>query len=266
MAIRTIFTMASDCAAGERLGWFEFVRDFGSIVSQMLAQYFPTLKPEIDQHVAGVFERARSNDSVWFKDIKFQNEREFMMFLRDLVFAYGRIAARVPVPELSLDQFREIIKDLTVVERQVMWLYIKGYDAPQIGPTMANADATALAVKKVADDRLKSLFPNMSPDAFSASARSLIEAAEKAKTSECLPFKTFNNIINGQVTWRERELAEQHIRDCFYCLDRFTSFQEMIRLRKDAQPYPEPKIEAVLARLNISAPKQKGLFAKLLGR
>jgi hypothetical protein len=266
MAIRTIFTMVSDCAAGERLGWYEFVRDFGSITQQVLAQFFPVLKPELDQHVSGVFERARSNDSAWFKGLKFQNEREFMMALRELIFAYGRVAARVPVPELSLDQFREILKDLTVVERQVMWLYIKGYDAPQIGPIMANAEATAKAVKTVADERLKSLFPTMTADAFNVSARSLIEAAEKNHTPECLSLRTFNNIINGQVSWRERELAEQHIRDCFYCLDRFTSFQEMIRLRKDAECYPDAQTTGILTRLNIAAPKKKGLFAKILGR
>jgi hypothetical protein len=266
MAIRTIFTMASDCAAGERLGWYEFVRDFGSIIRQLLAQFFPVLKLDLDQHVTGAFEHARANDNAWFKDLKFQNEREFMMALRELVFAYGRIAARVPIPELSLDQFREIVKDLTVIERQVMWLYIKGYGAQQIGPMMANADATALAVKAVADQRLKSFFPTMTADAFNVSARSLIEAAEKANTPECLSLKTFNNMINGQLTWRERELAEEHIRDCFYCLDRFTSFQEMIRLRKDAQAYPEPQMEAVLGKLNIAVLRKKGLFAKILGK
>ncbi|MGZ4787593.1 MAG: hypothetical protein ACXVZX_03670 [Terriglobales bacterium] len=266
MAIRTVFTMAQDCAAGERLGWQEFVRDYLGITRQLLQHYFPVLQPELDQHTLGMFQRPRSNDNAWFKEIKFQNEREFLMAYRDLVFAYARTVARVPTPELSLDQFREIVKDLTVVEREVMWLFLKGYTAQQISPMMMNAEATSNAVKAVADQRLKDLFPSMTADAYNISARTLIEAAEKVGTPDCLPLKTFNNIINGQVSWRERDVAEQHIRDCFYCIDRFTSFQEMIRLKKDAKPAPETEVEPVLEKLGIATAKKKGLFAKIFGK
>jgi hypothetical protein len=266
MAIRTIFTMAEDCSAGERLGWSEFVRDYGAMTRQLLQHYFPVLQPDLEQHTVGVFERAHANDNAWFKQVNFQNEREFMMPFRELLFAYGRTAARVPVPELSLDQFREIVKDLNVVEREVLWLYVKGYDAPQIAPMMMNAEATAKAVKQIADQRLKDLFPAMTPDAFIASARALMEAAEKTKSDSCLPLKTFNNIVNGQISWRERELAEQHIRDCFYCIDRFTGFQEMIRLRKDAKPLAEGEVESVLAKMGIEKAQKKGLLGRLFAK
>ena len=258
--------MVEDCGAGERLGWSEFVRDYGPITRQLLLHYFPVLQPEIEQHVRGPFERAHANGNSWFKEIKFQNEREFMMAFRELLFAYGRTAARVPVPELSLEQFKEIVKDLNVVEREVMWLYVNGYDASQIAPMMMNAEATARDVKQVADQRLKDLFPAMTADAFNVSARALMEAAEKAKADSCLPLKTFNNIVNGQISWRERELAEQHIRDCFYCIDRFTGFQEMIRLRKDAVPMPEPQVDAVVDAMGFPKARKKGVFAKIFAK
>jgi hypothetical protein len=257
--------MAADCATGEHLGWFEFIRDFGLITERLLLHYFPVLQPEIDSHVAGVFEKAHANDNAWCKSLKFQNEREFMMDFHDLVFAYGRTAARVPVPELSLEQFKEIVKDLNVVEREIMWLYVKGYNAAQIAPMMMNAEATSNAIKTVAEQRLKDLFPAMTADALNASARSLIESAEKTKTDECLPLKTFNNIVNGQISWRERDVAEKHIRDCFYCIDRFTSFQEMVRLRKDGKAMPDARVEQILGQLGIAAGKKKGFFSKLLG-
>ncbi len=258
--------MVEDCAAGERLGWSEFVRDYSPITRQLLLHYFPVLQPDIDQHVRGVFERAHANGDAWSKGLKFQNEREYMMSYRELVFAYGRTAARVPVPELSLDQFKEIVKDLNVVEREVLWLYVKGYDAPQIAPMMMNAEATAKSVKEIADARLKDLFPAMTADAFIASARALMEAAEKTKSDDCLPLKTFNNIVNGQISWRERELAEQHIRDCFYCIDRFTGFQEMVRLRKDAVALPAEQVDAAMAKLGFAKAKKQGLLSKMFGK
>lgn len=259
--------MAEDCAAGERLGWLEFVRDYAPITRHLLEHYFPELKPEIEQHVLGVFQRARANNNAWCKSVKFQNEREFMVPFRDLVFTYGRTVVRVPVPELSLEQFKEVVKDQNVVEREVMWLYVKGYDGTRIAPMMMNAEATANSVKVVADERLKALFPAATVDAFSVSSRTLIEAAEKAKTPDCLPLKTFNNIVNGQISWRERDVAEQHIRDCFYCIDRFTGFQEMVRLRKDATPLPGPQVDAILRELGFAAAKkQGGLFAKIFAK
>jgi hypothetical protein len=263
MAIRTIFSMVEDCARGERQGWYEFARDYAAIARSLLQQYFPTLNPELDSHVGFVFERARANDNQWVRDLRFQNERELLMSFRQLVFAYGREQARVPAPEISLEQMRQIMRDLTVVQRELLWLFVKGYDAPRIAAVMMNADVTANDLKRVADERLGQILPGASPEAFNVSARVLIEAAEKTAGEHCLPWKTFNNLINGQISWRERELAEKHIGDCFNCIDRFTSFQEMIRYRKDAQPASEAEIESILARLNLPGAKSKGLFAKL---
>ena len=266
MAIRTVFLMKEECARGERQGWQEFVRDHTPLAKRLLQQYFPTLAPEMDMHLRAVFGRARANQNEWFRNVSFTNEREFLMAFRQFVFAYGRETARVPVPQLSLDQVREIMKDLPVTEREMLWLFIKGYTAPQIARMMSDAENTAEKVKSIADERLKQLLPATTPDAFSISARVLMEEAEKTKSEQCVALKTFNNIVNGQITWRERELAEEHIRDCFNCLDRFTAFQEMIRLRKDAKPLEEAEVEPILEQLHLPPAKGKGVLARLFAK
>jgi hypothetical protein len=258
--------MREDCARGERQGWYEFVRDYGPLAKTVLQQYFPTLAPEMEAHIQAIFQRARANQNEWFQNLSFTNEREFLMAFRQLVFQYGREAARVPVPQLSLDQVREIMKDLPVTEREMLWLFIKGYTAPQIARMMRDAEHTADQVKRTADERLKELLPATTPDAFSISARVLMEEAEKANSEQCVALKTFNNILNGQITWRERELAEEHIRDCFNCLDRFTAFQEMIRLRQDAQPLAEAEIEPILEELHLPPAKSKGVLGRLFAK
>ena len=263
MAVRTIFAMAEDCARDERQGWYEFVRDYGAITRTLLTHFFPTLAPEADQHVTAVFARARANGAAWFSTIKFSNEREFLMAFRNLVFACGREQERVPAPRISLQQLAEIVKDLPVVEREMLWLFIKGYDAPQIGRIISNLESTALAVKQVAEERLQAVIPGSTPDAFVLSARVLMEEAEKTKSDKCLPLKTFNDMINGQLSWRERDLTEEHIKGCFYCIDRYTSFCEGIWLRKDAQPLAEPEIEKILEAMGVPEKKGKGLLAKL---
>jgi hypothetical protein len=264
MAIRTIFSTVEDCARGEREGWSDFVRDYAPIARQLLLHYFPTLQPEMEQHVIGVFQRARVGEDAWFRTLRFTNEREFLMSFRELVFAYGREEARLPSPPVSIEQAREVMKDLSVVERELLWLVIKGYSAEQIAAMMMNAAATAQAVKSSADQKLAQILPGANADSFRLSARALIEEAERTKSDKCLPLKTFNNLINGQISWRERELAEEHIRECLNCIDRFTGFNEMIRLRKDAQPLPEAEVEPIIEALRL--PKSKGFLAKLLAR
>jgi hypothetical protein len=264
MAIRTVFSMAEECALGEREGWSDFIRDYAPIARRLLLHYFPSLQPEIEQHVTGVFQRARASNNGWFATLRFTNEREFLMSFRELVFAYGREEVHLPTPPVSLEQLREVMKELSVVERELLWLFIKGYTADQIANMMMNAAATAQAVKNTADQKLAQILPGANADSFRLSARVLIEEAERTKSDKCLSLKTFNNLINGQLSWRERELAEEHIRECLNCIDRFTGFNEMIRLRKDAQPLPEGEVEPILEALALA--KTKGLFSRLLAR
>ena len=79
--------MVEDCAAGERLGWSEFVRDYSPITRQLLRIISRYCSRISTQHVLGVFERAHANGDAWSKGLKFQNEREYMMSYRELVFA-----------------------------------------------------------------------------------------------------------------------------------------------------------------------------------
>ncbi|MFZ3214125.1 MAG: hypothetical protein WA188_21670 [Terriglobales bacterium] len=273
MAIRTIFSMAEDCARGEREGWEEFVRDFGGIAHSLLAHYFPMLVPKLDEHVVAVFRRAGGNRNAptpgalgtpdWFAGLSFTNEREFMMAFRDLVVAYGRELACAPAPPIALDQLRAIMQGLMLLERELLWLFIKGYDAQRIAAIMMNAAATAEAVQRVAEERLAAMIPGAAPEALTQSARALMEMAEQSKTDSCVSLKTFNNLVNGQITWRERELAEEHMSSCFYCIDRFTTFQEMVRLRKDTSRLAAPQIGAILAQLPLAAGKPRGVLSRL---
>lgn len=263
MAIRTIFSMAEDCARGERRAWGEFVRDYAGIARRLLEHYFPVLIPDIDHHVAAVFRRADAQGQEWFAGLKFSNEREFMMAFRGLVFAYGREQAVVPAPQITLDQVRAGMKDLSVLERELLWLIIKGYDAQRIAAMMMNAAATAEAVQRLAVERLAALVSATAPQALRDYARVLMELAEQSKTDQCLALKAFNNLVNGQISWRERELAEEHMGNCFYCIDRFTTFQEMIRLRKDVPRLAPDKVETILAQLTCGAGKPRGMLSRL---
>lgn len=256
--------MAEDCARGEARGWQEFVRDYRDLARRLLLNYFPSLELEIGPQVTALFRRAK--DSAWFGGLRFSNEREFLMAFRELVFAHGREVARLPAPAVAVEKYVEATKDLSLMEREMLWLWLKGYDAPLIAAMVANAAATAQAVAGIADQKLAQVLPGAGPDVLRAAVIHLLEAAAKTKSDQCLPWKTFNNLVNGQTTWRERELAEAHIKDCLNCVDRFTSFQEMIRLRKEAKAAPEAEVNSVLAELGFAPAASSGLMKRLFSR
>lgn len=260
MAIRTIFTMAEDCARNQRQGWFEFVRDYGAIARTLLAHYFPGLAPEIDQHLRAAFARANADDNAWFRSLRFSNEREFSMQLRAFVFAYSREIDRLPLPELPTVALARAQDGLTLVQRQLFWIYLRGWDAVQTSAILMSVISTAHETKALADERISSL-PPAAKDRHTT-ARVAMELAEAGKTADCLSWKTMNNIINGQIAWRERELAEVHMTGCIHCLNAFTSFQEMIWLRKSAEPLPESEVQMILKGLRVKT--SKGLLPRLL--
>ncbi|MGH9524128.1 MAG: hypothetical protein ACRD3E_16520, partial [Terriglobales bacterium] len=178
MAVRTIFSMAEDCLRGERLGWEEFLRDYAPFARAILSHYFPALAPEVDEHVVTVFQRAHAGNNRFFDGLKIVNEREFACAFRDSVFAYGREAARLPAPQVSLDNVREMMKDLPMVEQQMLWLFMRGFQLEQISPILMHADNTAHKIEQIARERLSALLPDASPDALAVSARALMEQAE----------------------------------------------------------------------------------------
>jgi hypothetical protein len=180
-----------------------------------------------------------------------------------LVFALGRAQEAAQPSQISLDEVGAAMKDLPLLEREMLWLMIQGYDGLQIAAIMMHAAATAEAVEQIAKQRLTELFPAGHAGARAVCAQGLIESAEKAKTEQCTSLKTFNNLVNGQISWREREQAEEHMTNCFYCMDRFTSFQEMVRLRKDVAALPEPEVDAILARLPFVSAKRSGVLSRL---
>jgi len=273
MAIRTIFGMAEDCARGGRQGWTEFVQDFGGIARTLVSRYFPSFAPALEGHVVAVFRQAGAQDGAWFTGLSFTNEREFMMAFRDLLFAYGRKQERLAgqrshpesasAPLITLEQLRPIMQDLMLLERELLWLFIKGYDAEHVAAIMMNAVATAEAVQRAAAERSRALLPGASPEVLTRSAPVLMETTEHSKTDACVSLKTFNNLVNGQISWREREAAEGHTNNCFYCIDRFTTFKEMVRLRKDTPPLPLEQVEAILAQLPLADGRPRGVFSRL---
>lgn len=265
MAIRTVFSTIEDCSQGRYLGWYEFLRDYAPLAEALLSHYFPALASDLDASVLDVFSRARAEGNVWFRSLNFANEGEFAMAFRDLVFTSGRTAAQMPAPGVSAEEILVLLDGLTLVQREFFWTFLKGWGVQQASAMLMDASATARQTDNITSERLSRLSPTVLAER-SAIAIMAIEAAQSHKGAECLRWKTVNNLLNGQLSWSDREIAERHMSGCVGCVDAFTAFQEMIWLRRQAVPLPAEEVEALANKLNIRPPAAKGLLAKFLSR
>jgi hypothetical protein len=265
MAIRTIFDTVQDCSQGKYRGWSEFVRDYAPVARHLLSHYFPALAGDIDGAVANVFGRARGDGNSWFRSLHFANEREFAMSFRELVFVSARSDGRLPPPKVSAEQVFALLEGLTTIQQQLFWMFLKGWDVQQTSAMLMNASGTAAEVSSMTDLRLESLHPDGSEGRMSIALMAL-EAAQTRKGPDCPDWKTFNNIINGQISWSDREAAERHFTHCVHCLDAFTAFQEMIWLRKKADPLSERDTGLLLSRLKFEKTSDKGLLRRIFSR
>jgi hypothetical protein len=264
MAIRTIFDTVQDCSIGARQGWFEFIRDYAPITRTLLQKYFPALSPELDNHVVAVFARAHADQNAWFPTLRFTNEREFAMPFRDLVLAYGRSVERFS-PALTTEDLARALDGLSLIQRQCFWGFLKGWNVEEISAMLMNASATAQETKATADERLSLMAGPPGSADRPAAARAAIEVAQSTSSADCLSWKTCNNLVNGQISWLDRQRAEQHIADCLHCLNNFTAFQEMIWLRKTTLPAASSDAERILSALNLQS-ESKGLLSRLFSR
>jgi hypothetical protein len=245
-------------------GWVEFVRDYAPIARTLLSHYFPALMPDLDLAVSDVFARAHVNGNAWFQSLRFTNEREFAMTFRNLVFESGRSQARLPGPDIPADSIFALLNGLSLVQRQFFLLFLSGWQVYEASRILMNASATAEETKKAADDRLASLPGGQVERA--AITLLAIEAAQTRGGADCLTWKTFNNLVNGQISWNSRDAAEQHMTNCVHCLEAFTAFQEMIWLRKETTTFSDQEIQGLIEKLHIRGGVSKGLFSRILSR
>jgi len=76
------------------------------------------------------------------------------------------------------------------------------------------------------------------------------EAANR-KTKECLPAKTFLEVLDGRSTWSGREEIERHVAGCWHCIDHFCRLAEVVELLRGVEPLSELEAAPFRAAMGI---------------
>lgn len=258
MSVITFHRILRGCEEGDRESWRLFLRDYTSVVSRLVAVYLPSLaKPQnhfwqetLGSLAAKGFERLRTFDH--------QAEREFLLDFRGFLLERG---GELVDPSqdanggaIAVETVEGLLKGLPLAHQQILFLKLAGYsDATiekiyTITPAIAQeglerlqADYTVLLGRK--EDTC------LWPGAWTA----LLRQVRAAKTEACVPPRQHVRILDGQISWYDKEPMEQHTSACLHCLECWTALREVVYWRREASPISSAEIDALLSGLPLQA-------------
>jgi hypothetical protein len=244
--IYTCYEMIRDCRADKAEGWAYFISNYTPVVRKLAAHY------------GADFENAmamlRNRQSSPFRSMEPVPERWLVAELRQqIVAAAPPVAAEIP---LDLETVAAALEPLTTVEKQAAWFETMRFPAQPTAEALRMAASTVEKIRGRADELIRGKVDSWKRGLLAVNGRSLGLEAAQAATKDCLPAKTFLDVLDGRSTWRGREEMEQHVGSCWHCIDHFCRMAEVIEVLRGVQPLSESEAEPIRRKLGIETPKR----------
>ncbi|MGA7240675.1 MAG: hypothetical protein WBY44_33635 [Bryobacteraceae bacterium] len=244
--IYTCYEMIRDCRADKAEGWGYFVSNYAPVIRKLVVHY------------GGDFESAlamlRNPQSSPFQLMEPAPERWFVAEMRQKIVAAGPPAT--PDIPLDLETVVDALAPLTMTEKQAAWFETMRFAPQPTAEALRMAAGTVEKIRARADELIRGKVDSWRRELLAANGRALgLEAAQGA-TKDCLPAKTFLDMLDGRSTWRSREEIEQHVGKCWHCIDHFCRMAEVIEILRGMQPLSETEAAPLRKKLGIEAPKR----------
>jgi hypothetical protein len=267
MAVFTCAEMVEACLANQDAGWKHFVTDYLPFAALLLDRHYPQLITSREDLLREVLLRARDEEREFFREYRGHSEREFLAHLRGLALRVLEEAEpAVPAPEILLpwESFERSFSGLTALERQVVWLFLlcpRAEDAP----LLLRADRTSVtAMLGRAQEQLRGALDHWSADLLEQNRHLLAAEVRRRETKECPDPRAWLRLLDGQITWRDRQDLERHLVVCWFCVDRLCRFREVMRLSRLVQPLTEIEAQPFAKTIGLGfAPPSR--WKRLLG-
>ncbi len=214
-----------------------------------------------------------ANQCAELKAFPHQAEREFLVALR--AFLQDRAAPRLKArqdaatpPAPTREALMTLLSGLPIVHQEIAFLTLAGYSQKTLEKTLP-------ATPKVAGEVLARLRAGYAAALERTEDQCLwpfawvgmCVAARADSSKDCTPLRQLIRILDGQATWYEKSPVEEHRTKCLHCLELWTSLMEVVAWDRTRQPWPEEKIEPLLAAVSVRKEKPKpSLFARMLGK
>lgn len=255
--IYTCYEMIGDCRAGLPQGWSYFLAQYVPAIRGFLAHYFPERDRDraLLERVLGALCQPASS---LFQALEPAPERTFVAELRQHVLRAVEAGRETAAPEIAIDleTLGLALEPFTLTERQVVWFETMRYGDTDTARMLRMSPETAEKVRVHAAEAIRSRVDAWSSSLLPDNGRLLGRAAGALSTKDCLPAKTFFDVIDGRATWRGREDMEGHVKSCWHCLDYYCRLLEVVDVLRTSKPLSEADVKDYGRLLGIQAPKK----------
>jgi hypothetical protein len=241
--IYTCYEMIRDCRDGKPEGWKFFIQNYVPVIRSLLVHYGGS-RDALDS----VLQAIASPGSHLFDNVEPLPERTFVAELRQRVVS--QLHAPPPEISLNLQAVAGALQPLTVVEKHASWLESMRYSPQQSGAMLRMSPVTVEKIRARAADLVRAELDTWNSGILAANGLALSREAAAARTPDCLPAKTFLDVLDGRTTWLGRETLEAHVSGCWHCIDHFCRLVEVLEQMRAVQPL---------------TPEETAHFSRLLG-
>lgn len=235
-AIYTYHEMVRGCPQGDPQAWREFALRYAPLAWHLLAHYFPSLAPQVDTAVESLFRKTLEGDGAFFSSFRARTERELQAHFRDFVLAsggaLGASATTGEAPRVTLETLAEALQGLPAYPKQAFWLWALGYAPEEVAPMLNLKPPTVQETVARGQEALRSKMEAWSKQSLRQSGPALAAEAVAGRGDKCYPRLIWNRLLDGQISWQEREEILRHVAACWFCVDSFSTFQEVVYLAR----------------------------------
>ncbi len=214
--IYTCYEMILDCRAGRPEGWSYFLTQYVPVIRGFLVHYFPEREGDRTL-IERVLVTLRQPESGLFESLDPAPERAFVAELRQRVVAAVEADRASTAPEVSIDieTLGAALEPLTLTEKLVIWFETMRYGGRDTGRMLRMSPETAEKILARAAELIRGGMDSWRSTVLPDNGPLLGQAASALSTKDCLPAKTFFDVIDGRATWRGREEMERHVKGCW---------------------------------------------------
>jgi hypothetical protein len=273
MGVFNFHRMRDTCLAGEPHAWRGFIRQYGPLARHLGQHYFPELPA--GPLLCDVFREARANDAGLLREFAGSTEGEFLLRFRQWVLTRGRrhrpSRSAGPATPLTPENFWALLTQFPPLQREMILLTFRRYTPEQINKIHRFDVETAQAVLPQVVTRSRGLLgPAFRDDLMAIDHDALFAQIEQQRTDNCVPDRTYVRIVDGQISWRDKENVDSHLDACLFCLARFAEYREVFYFYGKVPPLELALAEEVAAAVGLlpeEAEKPRGLarLVSLLG-
>jgi hypothetical protein len=260
--IYTCYEMVRDCRADLPEGWIYFISQYVPVIRRVLTHYAPERAGDAEL-LNRILVTVRKPEPGVFQFTEPPEERWFVGHLRQLIVVeLGAPSAEIPI---DLEILTSALEPLTMTEKQAAWFETMRYTPAQAGPMLRVSPETVEKVRDRAAELIRGKVDSWRRTLLAENGPALGREAAAGSGDDCLPTKAFLDVVDGRTVWRDREMMDRHLRNCWHCVDHFCRMLEVVHLLRDSQPLSEAESEPFRDLLGVAAPKRGG-WKRLIGR